>query len=225
MIVLRNKLCDEIGLSYFNQEIIRRWEGSLLKFFYICQTMSNGKVILPKERFDLTVRRLCLELIEKYQDFTDTCMIGIQSRGTIFSDRVMKVLHEIDPTLSFPYGKIDITFHRDDFRIREKPLKASTTDIDFLVDGQRVILVDDVLYSGRTVQAAMSALQHFGRPKEVELLTLIDRRFNRQLPINADYVGLQVDALDRAYVKVTWEEIDGKDEVLLFSEKDSIEQV
>ena len=91
--------------------------------------------------------------------------------------------------------------------------------MEFLVDGKNVILFDDVLYTGRTVQATLTALQHYGRPQKVELLALVDRRFNRHLPIRADYIGYAIDALDEAYVKVEWKELDGEDKILLYPEK------
>ncbi|MEL6863359.1 MAG: bifunctional pyr operon transcriptional regulator/uracil phosphoribosyltransferase PyrR [Bacteroidota bacterium] len=181
--------------------------------------MQNGRVILTKFRFQLTIERLCHQLIEEYEDFADACIIGIQPRGVQLADRVYQKLSEIVDIPSIEYGKLDITFYRDDFRTRLKPLKASTTEIDFLVEEKRVILIDDVLYTGRTVQAALTALQHYGRPKQVELLSLIDRRFQRHLPIQSDYVGMVIDALDEAYVKVEWKEVDGEDRVLLFADK------
>ena len=181
--------------------------------------MNKGKTILAKERFKLTIERLCHELIEEYEDFSNTCIIGVQERGVLLADRVIERLRELSPKTIFEYGKLDITFYRDDFRIREKPLKASSTEIGFLIESKRVILIDDVLYTGRTIQAALAAIQDFGRPAQVELLTLVDRRFNRHLPIMSDYTGITVDALDEAYVKVEWENIDGQDRILLFSAK------
>lgn len=181
--------------------------------------MNKGRIILGRERFQLTIDRLCRQLIENYDLFENTCFIGIQPRGTLVSDRIHKRLSEILEIPKIEYGKLDITFYRDDFRIRTKPLKASVTEMDFLVEGKNVVLFDDVLYTGRTVQATLTALQHFGRPKRVELLALVDRRFNRHLPIMADYIGYSVDALDEAYVKVEWEEIDGEDRILLYPEK------
>ena len=181
--------------------------------------MNKGKTILAKERFKLTIERLCHELIEEYEDFSNTCIIGIQERGVLLADRVIDRLRQLSPKTTFEYGKLDITFYRDDFRTRETPLKASTTEIGFLIEKKRVILIDDVLYTGRTIQAALAAIQDFGRPAQVELLTLVDRRFNRHLPIMSDYTGITVDALDEAYVKVEWENIDGQDRILLFSAK------
>jgi len=182
-----------------------------------------SKTLLHTEKFNLTLRRLCHQLLENYGDFEDTCIIGIQPRGKFLSKRIRELLLEEEPALQFKYGQLDITFHRDDFRLREKPLQPYPTEIDFVTEDKRVILVDDVLYTGRTIQAALAAINHFGRPSEVELVTLIDRRFNRHLPIQADYVGLRVDALDEAYVRVDWNP-DGKErEVLLFSAKNNEE--
>ncbi len=181
--------------------------------------MSRPRVIIENERFEWTIDRLCHELIEHYHGFEDTCLVGIQPRGTLLSDRVMERLSKIVHERPLTYGKLDITFYRDDFRTREKPLAANTTEMNFLVDSKKVILIDDVLYTGRTIHAALTALQHYGRPAKVELLTLIDRRFNRHLPVSGDYVGLRVDALDDAYVKVEWKELHGKDRVLLYPGK------
>ena len=181
--------------------------------------MSNGRTILFGKGFELTIDRLCHQLIENYDRFENTCLIGIQTGGVLLSDRIYKNLNVILDTPSIVYGKLDITFYRDDFRKRPTPLKASSMEMDFLIEDKRVILIDDVLYTGRSVQAALSALSDFGRPASVELLTLVDRRFNRHLPIQADYIGMTVDALDEAYVKVQWVEHEGEDKVLLFGEK------
>ena len=181
--------------------------------------MQKGRTILSSERFELTINRLCHQLIEEYGQFENTCLIGVQPRGVPFADRIHKRLSEILSLSKIQYGRLDITFYRDDFRIREEPLRANTTEMDFLVEGKRVILIDDVLYSGRTIQASLTALQHYGRPEQVELLVLVDRRFNRHLPIQADYVGMTVDAIDEAYVKVEWQESDSVDKVILYAQK------
>ena len=170
-------------------------------------------------RFALTIDRLCHQLIENYDSFHDTCLIGIQPRGVALADRIHQRLTEITNIQHIEYGKLDITFYRDDFRQRDKPLRASVTEMDFIVEDKNVILIDDVLYTGRTIAAALTALQHYGRAKKMELLALIDRRFNRDVPIMADYIGMQVDALDEAYVKVEWEKTEGKDRVLIFPSK------
>ncbi len=170
--------------------------------------MKKGKNILQKERFKLTIDRMCQELIEEYGDFSSTCIIGIQEKGVLLADRIIDRLGILMPKSTIQYGKLDITFYRDDFRTRSEPLKASTTEIEFLIEDKRILLVDDVLYTGRTIQAALAALQDFGRPAQVELLTLVDRRFNRHLPIQSDYTGITVDALDEAYVKVEWDQLE-----------------
>ena len=185
--------------------------------------MKKGKVIMENEQFELTIDRLCHQLIESYDRFENTCIVGVQPRGVLLAQRIYERLQSILKIKKIEYGKLDITFYRDDFRTRIKPLKASTMEMDFLVDDMDVILVDDVLYTGRTIQAALTALQHYGRPRQVELLSLIDRRFNRHLPIQSDYIGLTVDAVDEAYVKVEWAEMEGKDQVLLYANKEEID--
>ena len=188
-------------------------------FTIFATIMAKGKTILSDKRFQLTIDRLCHQLIENHGDFSNTCIIGIQPRGVNLSERIVDRLREMIKKPPFKYGKLDITFYRDDFRIRETPLAANTTEMEFLIEEKDVILIDDVLYTGRTVQAALTALQHYGRPRKVELLALIDRRFNRHLPIHCDYTGIVVDALDEAYVKVEWKETDPIDKIILFSKK------
>jgi len=182
--------------------------------------METGRILLSGKAFELTIERLCYQLIEDHKDFSEVCFIGIQPRGVYLSDRIIERLELLFPSFEFTYGKLDITFYRDDFRTRSKPLSASATSIDFLVENKEVILIDDVLYTGRTIQAALSAVQHFGRPANVKLLTLVDRRFNRELPVQADYVGLTVDAVDDAYVKVMWKIEDGSDFVHFYPNKE-----
>ncbi len=181
--------------------------------------MDVSRLIINKQRFLLTVDRLCYELIENHGNFEDTCLIGIQDRGAILSDFLMERLKKLNKKMLPQYGKLDITFYRDDYRHREKPLKASSTLIEFIVEDKKVILVDDVLYSGRTVHAAMSAIQDFGRAAKIEYLCLVDRRFNRHFPIKSDYTGIIVDTMDESYVRVEWEHIHGQSQILLLSDK------
>ncbi len=191
-----------------------------MRFYFIfARLMSRGKNILSKDRFALTIDRLCHQIIEEYGDFSDMCLVGIQESGVLVSDRIHARLHEIMPEKTIKYGKLDISFYRDDFRTREEPIRVSDTDLEFSIEGLRVLLVDDVLYTGRTIHAAIAALQDFGRPAQVELLVLVDRRFNRHLPIKSDFTGISVDALDEAYVRVEWEQTHGCDRVLLYSGK------
>lgn len=181
--------------------------------------MQTGKTLLPRERFALTIERLCHQLLEDWGDFSNACIIGIQPRGILLADRISSRLQELIGNRHIDYGKLDITFYRDDFRMSDGPLSPHPNDINFIVANKRVLLIDDVLYTGRTISAALSALQHYGRPGSVELLVLVDRRFNRHLPIQPDYFGIGVDALDEAYVKVRWQETHGEDEILLFDKK------
>ena len=185
--------------------------------------MKNIRTISESAQLDLTIERLCYQLIEDYGDFSNTCLIGIQTGGVMLAERLQQKLAEIlrgginssEKNISLPFGKLDITFYRDDFRTSKKPLAANSNDMPFVVENQRVILVDDVLYTGRSVQAALTALNHYGRPESVKLLVLVDRRFNRQLPVRPDYFGIVMDALDEAYVEVQWKEVEGSDRILL----------
>lgn len=181
--------------------------------------MKKEKSILSSERFQLTILRLCHQLLEQFPNMENTCIVGIQEKGVLLSERIHKVMTEELKIKYLKKAKLDITFYRDDFGRRKDPLKASSTEFDFLVEGMNVVLVDDVLYTGRTMHAAITALQDFGRPRKVESLCLVDRRFNRQYPLYADYLGVTVDALDKAYVRVFWKETDGEDKVELYSEK------
>jgi pyrimidine operon attenuation protein/uracil phosphoribosyltransferase len=174
------------------------------------------QVILNSRHFELTIKRLCHQLIESHNDFSESVLIGLQPRGVNVVSRLKK---ELEQVLGHEVicGNLDITFYRDDFRRREKPLIPSATNIDFVIEGKKVILVDDVLYTGRTIRSGLDALLAFGRPQKVELLTLIDRRFRRDLPIQADYVGKSVDTLISERVLVEWNEIDGEDKVVLYT--------
>ena len=153
--------------------------------------MQRGKQILSPERFLITLRRLASQVVENYADEEDILIVGIQEKGVILAERLISIIAEFEPKKKVSFGKLDITFYRDDFRMRETPLKANATQIDFDIESKRILLMDDVLYTGRTIHAAISALQDFGRPSKVELLTMVDRRFNRHLPIKSDYTGLQ----------------------------------
>lgn len=162
----------------------------------------------------MTIERLSRHLIEEHGDFSNTCLIGIQTGGVQLAERLRKRLEGMG-VAGFPFGKLDITFYRDDFRTAKGPLTPQTTEIDFLVEDKRVILVDDVLYSGRTTLSALTALNHYGRPAQVELLVMVDRRFRRVLPVRANYRGLAVDALHNEYVEVQWKDEHGADQIIL----------
>jgi pyrimidine operon attenuation protein/uracil phosphoribosyltransferase len=174
------------------------------------------QVILNKRHIDLTLKRLCYQLIETHNDFSNSILIGLQPRGIHVATRLKKELETILGK-EVVCGNLDITFYRDDFRRREKPLIPSVTNIDFVIEGKNIIIVDDVLFTGRTIRAGLDALLAFGRPARVELLAFIDRRFNRDLPIQADYIGKTVDTLSEERVSVEWKETEGEDKVILFT--------
>lgn len=175
--------------------------------------------LLNGKKFQITIQRLCHQLIENHDDFSKSVVLGIQPRGIYLANRITKNLKTILPHANILSGNLDITFFRDDFRSHEGPLIPSSTEIDFIIENKKVILVDDVLWTGRTIRAAMDALLAFGRPEKVELLVLVDRRFSRHLPIEPDYIGIQVDTIYSQKVKVNWKETDGEDNVTLLTEK------
>ena len=172
------------------------------------------KTLLNSNHMNITLQRLAHQLVENHLTFADTAIIGIQPRGIFLSDRITKLVKSIIGDNNIDYGLLDITFYRDDVHTTTRQV-PSHTDISFSIEGKNVILIDDVLYTGRTIRSAMDALIDFGRPKKVELLTLIDRRFSRELPVQPDYVGYSVDTITTQRVKVFWNEKDGKDEVAL----------
>ncbi|MFT3885409.1 MAG: bifunctional pyr operon transcriptional regulator/uracil phosphoribosyltransferase PyrR [Flavobacteriales bacterium] len=174
--------------------------------------------MLADKAFELTVQRLCHQLIEDHGHLGGTAIIGLQPRGVLFARRLKKELLRITGDERITYGELDITFHRDDFRHRAVTAAASSTQIDFSLDGRRVVLVDDVLHTGRTIRAGLDALLSFGRPGTVQLMVLIDRRFSRELPIQPDYVGKWVDSIDGQRVSVEWKETEGQDRVLLHTQ-------
>jgi pyrimidine operon attenuation protein/uracil phosphoribosyltransferase len=180
----------------------------------------ENKVLLDTELLNITINRLCYQLIENHSLFGQTVIIGVQPRGIYLSQRIHQRLIEITGNKNIPHGILDITFHRDDFRRRDELLVPSSTEVNFVIEDKNVILIDDVLYTGRTIRAALDAILAFGRPRNVELLCLIDRKFSRELPVQADYVGTSVDAITSQKVKVKWKEQDGVDEVLLIQTKD-----
>ena len=179
--------------------------------------MKHKKIIINKSKFNIIVERLSHQLIENHGDFKETVLIGIQPRGTHLCNRIHKKLSSLLSNQNIKVGNLDITFYRDDFRRRQDPLEPQAMDIDFSIEGKHVILIDDVLYTGRSVRAAMDALMAFGRPKSVELTVFIDRRFSRHLPIQPNYVGQKVDTIASEKVIVEWEEISGKDKVILLN--------
>lgn len=172
------------------------------------------RTILNSKHFDITLQRLASQLKENHQSFENTVLIGLQPRGVHVLERLKKIL-EKDLGHPLQCGQLDITFYRDDFRRRETPIIPSATNIDFIIEGKNVVLIDDVLFSGRTIRSGLDALLAFGRPGKVELLVFIDRRLTRHLPIQPDYTGQEVDTMKSQRVSVEWAEIEGEDKVVL----------
>ena len=168
------------------------------------------KTILDKRQLHLTILRLAHQLLENHQNLDEVVFIGLQPRGVQISKRIVDTVRNLSVGQNIQYGILDITFYRDD--VRKELHIANTTEIPFSIEGKAVILIDDVLYTGRTIRAALDALQDFGRPKKIELCVLVDRRFNRELPIQPDYCGKSIDTAYSQKVKVEWE----REEVILY---------
>ena len=166
--------------------------------------MNQQRLILSSPLLEIVISRLAQELIENHGDFAESVLIGMQPRGVFFADRMARELARMGYTV--PCGQLDATFYRDDFRRRDSPLKPNATNVPFLIENKRVILIDDVLATGRMVRAALDAMTAFGRPRKVELLVLIDRRYNRDLPIRSNYTGQRVNTLESQRVLVEWTE-------------------
>ena len=171
------------------------------------------KTVINQQQLSITIKRLAHQVLEAHAGIEDTVIIGIQPRGVFVSERFVAELKRLLPASQIRYGILDITFYRDD--IRDELHMPNQTDIPFSIENKRVILVDDVLYTGRTIRAALDALLDFGRPAKVELCVLVDRRFSRELPIQPDYVGKSIDSIISQKVKVFWQERDGREEVVL----------
>jgi len=177
----------------------------------------SKKTLLNSKEIDIILHRLACQLIENHNNFENTVLIGIQPRGIYLADRLVAILENDYHISNIKLGQLDITFYRDDFRRRGAPLEANKTNIDFIVEDKNVVFIDDVLFSGRSIRAALTAIQSFGRPANIELLVLIDRRFSRHLPIQPNYRGRQVDVINEEKVTVHWKEKDGKDAVYIIN--------
>jgi len=177
-----------------------------------------SKVLLSEKKVKIILSRLCHQLIERHGDFSNTVLVGLQPRGTLLLERLMELLNA-EGIKPIAFGVLDITFFRDDFRRSEKPLNAKKTEMNVSVEGKDVVFIDDVLFTGRSIRSALTAIDSYGRPKSIELLVLVDRRFSRHLPIQPDYLGAQVDALQGDKVRVVWG--DGTNESIVYLEKQS----
>ncbi len=181
----------------------------------------KSRTLLDKEQIKLILDRLCFQIIEEFDSADQLCFLGLQPRGVLLAKRLQERLKVLSPTEEYRFGELDITFYRDDFRRRKTPLAPQSTRIPFDIENKTVILVDDVLYTGRTIRAGMDALMDFGRPKSVQLLVLVDRRFKRQLPIEANYAGKRIDSIDAEKVRVEWTEQEGEDKVVLYNTEEN----
>ncbi len=173
--------------------------------------------LLDSAQLSIIITRLCHELIENHGNFEKTAIVGLQPRGVYLANRVIAKLKELTGLSEIKFGALDITFYRDDFRRKSEPAAASETHINFEMEDLNIVLVDDVLFTGRTIRAGLDAMLAFGRPKKVELLVLVDRRFSRHLPVQPDYTGRMIDSISSERVSVDWVETEGSDCVTLFS--------
>lgn len=178
--------------------------------------MKEKAKILDKEAIERTVMRIAHELLEKNKGTQDLCLVGIRNRGVYIAQRLAQAIKQIE-NKEVAVGVLDITLYRDDLTmIAAKPV-LHKTEIDFDINDKNLILVDDVLYSGRTIRAALDALIDFGRPKSIQLAVLVDRG-HRELPIRADYVGKNIPTSKNETVEVRLSEADGKDEVVIMEQ-------
>ncbi|MDJ1483666.1 bifunctional pyr operon transcriptional regulator/uracil phosphoribosyltransferase PyrR [Cytophagaceae bacterium YF14B1] len=165
----------------------------------------HKRLILDSRLLDITITRLCQQLIENHDTFEQSVILGLQPKGTFLAKHIQSKLQELTGK-EVPTGYLDTTFYRDDFRRRETPLLANTTHVPFIIENKKVILIDDVLFTGRSIRAALDAMIAFGRPRKVELLVLIDRKYSRDLPIEPHYVGQHVNTILSQRVLVEWTE-------------------
>lgn len=175
--------------------------------------MSKNNIILDASDIKRKLTRITHEILEIHKEIDNLTLIGIQTRGVFLAERIKSRIKDIEG-IDIPIGKIDITLYRDDWtRISSHPV-VKTTNISFSVDKKQIILVDDVLFTGRTIRAAMDALIDFGRPDRIELAVLVDRGY-RELPIQANYVGQFVETRRSETVNVMLKEHDGEDKVVI----------
>ena len=164
------------------------------------------KVLLDSKKIDIILNRLVCQLVENHKDFNNTVLIGLQPRGTFLIEKILEIFKKKYPYININSGILDFTFFRDDFRRSKKTLKASSTQINFSIENKNVVLIDDVLFTGRSIKAAMSSMDSYGRPNSIELLVLIDRRYKREIPIQANYCGAKIDTFKGDKVNVVWNE-------------------
>lgn len=175
----------------------------------------NTKIIMSAEDIELALKRIALQVLEKNHNVQEMAVVGIHTCGVFLADRIVHILCEMSKG-KVDSGSLDITLYRDDWSLISQSPVVKTTDISFPVEGKKIILVDDVLFTGRTIRAAMDALMDYGRPHSIQLVTLIDRG-GRELPIQPDYHGLKINVRDNERIQVNMKEKHGKDEVVIES--------
>ena len=175
----------------------------------------SARILLSQKKIEIILNRLASQLIEKFKDFDDVVLVGLQPRGIYLLNRLVSLLENDYGLEKVINGKLDITFFRDDFRRFNKTLTPSSSEMELTIEGKSVVIIDDVLYTGRSIRAALTALDHYGRPNDIQLLVLIDRRFSRDLPIQPDYTGVQVDALEGDKGRVQWKDLSDEDTVFI----------
>jgi pyrimidine operon attenuation protein/uracil phosphoribosyltransferase len=195
----------KIQREWFPPFKIHKKDVILLKFY--------SMTLISEQQLPSIVKRLANQILETYPGLTNAVIVGLQPRGVFLSDRIVAALHNEIPADQVQYGKLDITFYRDDVRTDLHLAKA--TDLPFSIEGKTVILIDDVLFTGRTIRAALDALLSFGRPSKVSLCVLVDRKPSRELPIQPDFTGKEMVDISPYKVKVRWKENDGVDDVIL----------
>lgn len=179
--------------------------------------VSYKKKVLSSEAIQRSITRLSHEILEKNNGPENLVLVGIQTRGEPLADRIRSLIESLTQ-VSVPKGSVDITFHRDDFRTRLVMPQVKATNLPDDLDDKTVILVDDVLFTGRTIRAAIEVLLSYGRPREVHLAVLVDRG-HREMPIRADYVGKNIPTHEGEHVRVRLKEVDGDDAVFLLKEE------
>ena len=181
-------------------------KGFFFKFILIFIKIMDKHILFNNSRVNVCLERLAYELLENHNDFSETVLIGLQPRGKFLSKNIVNVLKNKYSLQKLDYGYLDITFFRDDFRTKTDILIPNETNFKLNVNNKKVVFMDDVLYTGRTIRAALTAIESFGRPKSIELLILVNRRYCRELPIQADYKGFNVDVYEDQKVCVNWSE-------------------
>lgn len=199
------QIFDFLGLNFYLYKNFNAWSRVKVK-----------EKIMDAEDIERTLNRLAHEIVERNKGSKNLAIVGIRTRGEFLAKRIAEKTSRLENN-QIPVGILDITFYRDDVRLKLRQPEVKTTEIDFAIDDKDIILVDDVLFTGRTVRAALDELMDFGRPKTVQLVVLVDRG-GRELPIQADFVGRRVKTSLNERVKVKLKEVDGEDLVLLVEE-------